>query len=183
LESMRGAVKPLTDNISEIGKRLAQSSSSKSLELISEKLDKDFSEVFKVNSRFLEALAKRTMEAPWLLEDRHNKEILRKFGEDLARSTEAVSHFDVTRVTGPLGPNQMGRPAINPETIEAVKEPFERQIVEESKSRELEILREINSHVKNTSERVRFGWQQWVILIASVIAAITGSISLWYTIR
>ena len=178
LESMRGAVKPLTDNIREIGEKLAQDSTSKSLELIFKKWTKDYFDAFKINSPFFEALARRTMEAPWLVENKSNKEIIRKFGETLARNAEAVSQFDVTRVTGSVGSNQMGRPAIDPETIEVVKKPFERQIEEETESQFSVLLGQISENTKRTSERVRFGWQQWVILIASVIAAITGLISI-----
>jgi hypothetical protein len=178
LESMRGALKPLTDNIREIGKKLAQDSSAKSFKLLSEQWAKSYSDVFKLKSPFSEALAKRTSEAPWLLEDKRNKEVVRKFGEELASKTDSVSDFDVTRVTGPLGPDQTGRPATDPETIELVKGPFERLLKEETENRLMEVLNQINEHTRNTSVRVRFGWQQWVILIASVIAAVASVLSI-----
>lgn len=178
LESMRGALKPVTDNIREIGIALAKNSTAKSLEIISEKWVKDYSSILKIQSPFLESLSKRALEAPWLLEDKRNKEIIRKFGEDLARNSEAISQFDVTRVTGPIGPSQMGRPAVDPKTIEAVKEPFERRLEEETESKFVTMLSQIIEHTKNTSERVRFGWQQWIILVASVIAAVASVASL-----
>ena len=172
LESVRSALRPLTDNIREIGKKLAQDSSSKSLELVSEKWAKDYSHLYKINLPIFESLARRTMQAPWLLEDKRNKEIIHKFGEELANKTDVVSDFDVTRVTAPLGPDQIGRPAIDPETIDLVKGPFERLLGEETGSGLMEVLSQINEHTRNTSVRVRFGWQQWVILFASVIAAV-----------
>lgn len=172
LNSMRGALKPVTDNIREIGKKLAQDSSFKSLELITEKWAKNYSDTLKINSPFFDFLTKRTAKAPWLLEDKHNKEIIRKFGEELGRNIDEVSQFDVTEITGPIDPSKMDLPAIDPETIEEVKEPFERQMLEEIKGNVVALLGEITTNTKKTSDRVRFGWQQWLILIASVVAAV-----------
>jgi hypothetical protein len=172
LESMRGALKPVTDNIREIGKQLVKDSSAKSLEIISEKWAQNYSDMFKIKSPLFDFLAKRTVEAPWLMEDRRNKEIIREFGEELARNVEEGSRFDVTEVTGPTEPNQMDLPAVDPDTIEVVKETFERQMWDEIGVKVVALLNKISTDTKETSDRVRFGWQQWVILFASVIAAI-----------
>ncbi len=180
LESMRGAVKPLTDNIRQIGKTLAEDSTLKSFELVTEKWKRDYSGLFKIDSPFLGSLAERRMEAPWFVEDKQNKEIIHEFGEQLARAAEAAYKFDLSRLTEPLTPSQLDSPATDPKTIEVVKEPLLKRIREGTEEELLGSLRKITENTKKISERVRFGWQQWIILIASVVAAFASVIGLFW---
>lgn len=178
-DSMRGAVQPLTDNIRQVGKALAQNSSLKSFELVSQTWKNDYSNLFKVDSSFLESLARRKLEAPWLVEDKRNKEIIHEFGERLEKVADEANNFDLLQLAAPLNYNQLEGPANDPKTIEAVKEPLLKKIQEGIGEDILAALQDITQNTYRTANGVRFGWQQWVILVASVIAAITGCISLW----
>lgn len=181
LEGMRGALKPVTDNIREIGMRLAKDSSLKGFEAISGTFARNNADLFKpIYSPFLESLARRTSETLWFQENKRNREIVRKFGQELEKDAEEVSHFDVTEVTGSIDSDQMALPATDPETIEIVKEPFERKLEDEIGGKMIALLGEITTNTKNTSDRVKFGWQQWVMMLLTAIAAGTG---VWTVIR
>ncbi len=181
LEAMRGALKPVTDNIRAIGEKLAKDSSRKAFESISETFTKNNADLFKpIYSPFLESLARRTTETLWFQENKRNREIVRKFGQELEKNAEEVSHFDVTEVTNSIESDQMALPATDPDTIEIVKEPYERRLEDEIGGKMIALLGEITTNTKKTSDRVKFGWQQWAMLLLTAIAAGTG---LWTVIR
>lgn len=127
-------------------------------------------------SKFASEFAKKTYEPTAYLGLQKNLDSYRALGESLRNTAFDARSLNFIGVTGPAGPGPLELVASDPKAIQAVASPLADQINSDAQSDIANAILETERNTRATSDRLKFGIERAIILIAVCIAAITGLI-------